>query len=105
MQTFHEVYEKHEKNLALYVPVVARVHGGHRPEFHEVMAVYNRIVEKIEAHRTETKTELKADAIHLFDEFNMLQNITSNYLIPDDVCETYEAVYQMLEELALAYLA
>ena len=31
-------------------------------------------------------------------EFAQLREITKNYLVPDDVCESYEAVYRMLAD-------
>lgn len=39
----------------------------------------------------------------LVDEFAKLRKITDNYTIPDDVCESYEAVYNLLAELDKAY--
>ena len=33
---FNAVKEKHLPLLEQYVPIVARVHGGSHPEFHEV---------------------------------------------------------------------
>ncbi|NLM40178.1 MAG: iron-sulfur cluster repair di-iron protein, ric, partial [Firmicutes bacterium] len=46
----------------------------------------------------EEKPELDA-------EFEKLRQITGNYTVPGDVCETYEAVYNMLAELDKAYQA
>jgi len=34
-----------------------------------------------------------------------LRETTNNYTVPDDVCESYEAVYNMLSELDKAYHA
>ena len=34
-----------------------------------------------------------------------LREITDNYTVPGDVCESYEAVYNMLAELDKAYEA
>lgn len=46
----------------------------------------------------------KVDA-DLKDKFARLRDITGNYSVPEDVCESYEAVYKMLEELDIAYHA
>jgi regulator of cell morphogenesis and NO signaling len=81
--------------LEQYVPVVDRVHGANHPEFHEVRAVFNVINTKIQSER----------ALDLSDEFNQLRMITDNYIIPEDVCESYEAVYDMLKALNDAYLS
>lgn len=87
--------ETHFKTLELYVPIVARVHGGSHPEFHEVHGVYDELVRKIK----DTSLE-QAD---LTAEFLRLREITGNYTVPGDVCESYEAVYKMLAELDKAY--
>ena len=81
--------------LVQYVPVVDRVHGDHHPEFHDVRRLYDSIYQKINNDYTK-----KPD---LHEEFSQLQKITKDYAIPDDVCETYEAVYIMLEQLSTAY--
>lgn len=79
--------------LKQYVPVVDRVHGAHHPEFHEVRAVFNAMCFKI--NETETPD--------LTNEFAQLRSITNNFVIPEDVCESYEAVYDMLKALYDAY--
>ena len=95
MTRFNEVKEKHLSKLVMYVPVVERVHGGHHPEFYEVRKVFNQIQAKLEAKETETPD--------LSQEFARLREITGGYTVPGDVCETYEAVYNMLAELDRAY--
>ena len=83
--------------LKQYVPIVDRVHGEHHPEFHEVRALFNTLVEKTEAKKSNTP--------ELIDEFTKLRLITDSYTIPGDVCETYAAVYNMLSELDKAFIA
>ena len=95
MKKFDDVKRSTFEKLELYVPVVARVHGGSHPEFHEVRKVYDEMIKKLNKEGSE-KPELDA-------EFNQLREITGNYTVPSDVCETYEAVYQMLEELDKSY--
>ena len=85
------------KTLKQYVPVVARVHGGNHPEFHEVQTLFNAIAEK-----TKGKGSVMPD---LKEEFARLRVITDQYTVPGDVCESYEAVYQMLAKLDEAYHA
>ena len=41
----------------------------------------------------------------LENEFKQLREITDNYTVPGDVCESYEAVYNMLSEVDKAYHA
>ena len=95
--TFNEVIQKHLKTLEQYVPIVARVHGGNHSEFYEVRKSFDTINKKIKAAGT-GRPELK-------EEFALLRKITDSYTVPADVCESYEAVYNMLAELDEAYHA
>ena len=93
--TFNEIKGSHFKRLAQYVPIVDRVHGAHHPEFHDVNKVFETMLEK---------TKLAGfDKPDLSIEFKMLRDITNNYKVPTDVCETFEAVYNMLGEADCAY--
>ena len=93
--TFNEAKKKYFKTLNQYVPIVARVHGGNHPEFHEVRKLFDAITQK-------TK-EAGASRPELSQEFAKLREITGNYTVPIDVCESYEAVYKMLAEIDSAY--
>lgn len=94
---FNEAKEMHLQTLEQYVPIVARVHGGNHPEFHEVHKVFESIIEK-------TK-EAGTNRPELNEEFAKLREITDDYKVPKDVCESYEAVYNMLAEIDKAYRA
>ncbi|MHC1787173.1 MAG: iron-sulfur cluster repair di-iron protein, ric [Christensenellales bacterium] len=94
-KTFGQAMAGHLKKLAQYVPIVDRVHGENHPEFHEVRDLTVRIIEK---------TRVAGKGLpQLEDEFARLRIITGGYLVPGDVCESYEAVYQMLGDLDRAY--
>ena len=93
MARFQEVFDKHGKNLELYVPVVARVHGPTHPEFLKVRDYYDTLMAKVGAEQT----------LDLGPEFAKLREVTHNYQVPQDTCETYAAVYTMLKELDEAY--
>lgn len=95
--TFKEATTRLLPVLKQYVPIVDRVHGEHHPEFHDVRAVVNAIIEKSEA--------AGANIPELTEEFKKLRSITDKYTIPGDVCESYAAVYNMLAELDKAYLS
>ena len=95
--TFNEVKKKTFQTLKQYVPIVARVHGDHHPEFHEVRKVVDTIMEKTKEAGTNKPT--------LNEEFTKLRELTDNYKVPADVCESYEAVYRMLAEIDNAYHA
>jgi iron-sulfur cluster repair protein YtfE (RIC family) len=96
-QTFNEAKEKHFQTLLQYVPIVARVHGKSHPEFHEVHGLFDALNKKIK--------ESGSERLDLDEEFAKLREITNNYTVPSDVCESYEAVYKMLAELDKAYRA
>lgn len=92
---YQEAVKTHLKTLKQYVPVVDRVHGQNHPEFHDV----RRLFESLAARTAEAGRRLP----QLNGEFEQLRLITSNYTVPGDVCESYEAVYKMLSALDLAY--
>ena len=92
---FDEVKKNQLKKLVQFVPIVARVHGDSHPEFHKVKEVFDIINGKIKEADTEKP--------QLSEEFIKLREITNNYTVPGDVCESYEAVYIMLSELEKAY--
>lgn len=96
-RTFCEVKAEQLQTLKRYVPVVARVHGKSHPEFHEVHKLFAAIAKKIE-EAASARPELSV-------EFAGLREITQDYTVPSDVCESYEAVYKMLAELDKAYHA
>lgn len=97
MTTFDQVKEHNLGKLELYVPVVARVHGGSHLEFHDVRRLYDQISAKVKEAGTQRPK--------LDNEFEQLRQLTDNYAVPGDVCESYEAVYDMLAELDKAYQA
>ena len=94
---FNEVKKTYFQRLKQYVPIVAKVHGGNHPEFHEVRNLFETIIEK-------TK-EAGSKKPEINEEFTKLREITDNYTVPGDVCESYEAVYNMLAEIDKAYHA
>ncbi len=94
-QNYQEAAKDLMKTLSQYVPVVDRVHGAHHPEFHKVRALFDQIQNKTRLAGKNTP-DLKA-------EFVSLRQVSDNYQVPQDVCESYEAVYQMLQSLDTAY--
>jgi iron-sulfur cluster repair protein YtfE (RIC family) len=95
--TFNDAKKKHFQTLKQYVPIVERVHGDKHPEFRTVRELFDAIVDKTKGAGAK-KPELN-------EEFVRLREITDNYTVPKDVCESYEAVYNMLAELDNAYYA
>lgn len=97
MSKFNEIRNEYLERLELFVPIVARVHGGAHPEFHKVHRVFDEMNKKIK-EAGENKPEIEK-------EFIELRKITNNYTVPSDTCESYEAVYNMLSEMDKAYNA
>ncbi|MBC8589893.1 iron-sulfur cluster repair di-iron protein, ric [Wansuia hejianensis] len=97
MIRFNQVKEKHFERLQQFVPIVDRVHGGSHPEFHDVRKLFDEISIKVQ--------KIGAEKPELDNEFKELRKVTNNYTVPSDVCESYEAVYNMLSELDEAYYA
>ena len=95
MKRFNEATQKNLKKLELFVPVVARVHGGTHPEFHDVRKIFDEISAKIK--------EAGSEKPELDNEFKQMREITGNYTVPADVCESYEAVFHMLAEMDEGY--
>ena len=95
MNNFKKEVEKNLQTLKQYVPVVSKVHGSTHPEFHQVHQEFDVIYDKIK--------EKEFKDLNLNQEFEQLRVITSNYKIPSDTCETYEAVYTMLLDLDKSY--
>ena len=96
-QTFTDAAAKHLKTLELYVPVVAKVHGKQHPEFFDVRQLFDEMKDNLK--------EPAEKAAELSETFKKLRKITDNYRVPEDVCESYEAVYEMLSELDQAFEA
>ena len=97
MVNFKEETKTTLKRLEQFVPVVDRVHGAHHPEFHNIKRVFEKINEKVKAS--------SKDKPNLDNEFKELREITDNYTVPGDVCESYEAVFSMLSQVEEAYKA
>ena len=95
--TFTEVKEALFPTLEQYGLTVARIHGKILPECHDVHQLFNALREKTLTADTKTPD--------LNEEFIKLRAVSNNYTVPDDVCESYEAVYQMLAKVDQAYQA
>ena len=67
----------------------------HEVKNHEVKRLFEEINKKTKASPN--------DKPNLVNEFKELRDITDNYRVPNDVCESYEGVYKMLEEVDEAY--
>lgn len=79
--------KENQATLDLYTTAITRAHGAHHPEVFQVKALYDSISQKL------TETTENPD---LSATFAQLRELTADYQIPDDVCPTFTATYQML---------
>ncbi len=96
-KSFYDVVTKHVEKLELYTKAITKAHGESHPEAYEVRELFEAIRKKIKEAGT-GKPDLDA-------EFERLRKVTDHYTVPQDVCETYAAVYHMLSEADQAYHA
>lgn len=93
--TFDEVVAQHFEKLDLFTTAITRAHGKSHPEAFEVRELFETIDKKV--------NEAGTDKPNLDAEFSQLRTVTDHYTIPEDVCETYASVYNMLSEADKAY--
>lgn len=87
MQESIEFLKNHHDQLDTFTKAVEKVHGNHHPEVIEVRKIYQQIDQKLN------------DGINDLDaEFDSLRKVISNYEIPDDACEAFSTVYQVLHQ-------
>lgn len=91
MKDFNTLKEDYFKTLDFYIPVVERVHGPHHAEIYDVAKIYEAMKDHLEQNQS-----LKGD-------FEKLRELTDNYRVSEDVCESYEAIYQILSKLDRTY--
>lgn len=91
MTTYRKFANKNFEKLDLYTTAITRAHGKNHPEAFEVRDLFEQIQEKTRAGNLDVSAE-----------FNRLRQVTNEYTVPDDVCETYAAVYSMLSEADVA---
>ena len=104
---------------------ILRVHGEHHPELKKVHKLFHTVKMELETHLTSEETiqypairnyiksNDKADlekAIKIIDDLKdehtaagdilkELREVTNDYAIPDDVCETFVLTYKKLQEM------
>jgi iron-sulfur cluster repair protein YtfE (RIC family) len=90
MDKLQTYLKKNKEVLDLYSHAITKAHGDNHPEVFEVRAIYLKIQEK-------------AGEENLDSEFKHLREITDDYKIPNDVCQTFEKTYCLLEEADTIY--
>ncbi|MFO8069532.1 MAG: iron-sulfur cluster repair di-iron protein, ric [Alkalibacterium sp.] len=93
MLTFKTVLNDYFPKLEFYTVPLTRAHGKNHPEVFDVHELFQTMNAKVNG----------SDKPDLDKEFKRLREVTNNYALPTDACETYEAVYSMLSEADEAY--
>ncbi len=96
-EQFHELFTNYFEKLDLYTNAITKAHGKSHPEAFKVRELFEAMSQKVK--------EVDGEKPDLDTEFAQLREITAEYTIPVDVCETYAATYNMLSELDKAYHA
>src|SRR5690625_3378946 len=94
-KNFYETMDKYYNKLNMYSKALTKVHGGTHPEVFEVRHLFERI-------DTELKESNQED-LNIDIEFESLREVTNNYTVPEDACEAFQGVDQMLSEADEAY--
>ncbi|WP_164131306.1 iron-sulfur cluster repair di-iron protein, ric [Sharpea azabuensis] len=79
-------YNTNNAILDLYTKAITKAHGQHHPEVFKVRTIYKEVQNKINHNQYD-----------LTNEFSQLRIITNDYFIPNDVCGTFKATYEMLK--------
>lgn len=95
MAKINEYIKGNHEKMDLFTTAITRAHGQNHPEAFDVRELYTQLETKVK--------EAGAEKPNLDAEFAQLREVTSNYAVPGDVCGTYEAVYNMLEEADKVY--
>ena len=127
LNTHHGYLWDELPRLSQLSTTILKVHGEHHPELFKVNKLFSMLKMELEEHLTKeetlqypaineyVKTKSQRDlqkSIHIIDELEEehsnagdilkeLRVVTKDYIIPDDVCPTFELVYQKLQELEL----
>lgn len=93
---FPEQTKELVETLERYLPIVARVHGEHHAEIVKLQRVLESMLPTLHGEEGASSS--------LSHDFERLRALTANYAVPDDVCESYELVFTLLEKVERAYL-
>ena len=88
MTTYKEFLLENEEKLDMCTKAISKVDSRLHPEVHAVRAFYEELLGAV-------KNDDEASA--LTPTFDRLVEVTSDFEIPSDTCETFTGAYQDLE--------
>lgn len=86
VNTFDKFANDQFERLDLYTTVIVRAHGDKHPEFRDIRSSFEKIQEK---YRKITD---------LTSEYQTLREVTNDYTVPADTCETTESTFDLLKK-------
>jgi len=124
MNTHHKYVLKTLPELVFYTDKIATVHGSHHPELIEVAALFSKINEELRQHlQKEEEVLFPAIKVALKDNsmearaiiaseiarmsaeheyaggaMDKINDLTHNYRVPQDACNTYTVSLKLLQE-------
>jgi len=126
LEKYHQKLKRDLMELAPLFKKVAEVHGGKHPELTQSSEQFGRLIQNLEFHLAKEENVLfplmieyeKGKAIMPKEAFStpvkilkdehtndiqfiaQLENLTKNYSIPSDACQSFEILYKRLSELS-----
>ena len=81
------------KRFLEIIKIVRKVHGASHREFYEVYDQYLKLYEGF----------INNDDLLIKETLHRLRVLTHDYLVPNDVCETYQMVYDYIKSIDQGY--
>lgn len=124
VNTHHKYVLKTLPELVLYTKKIASVHGSHHPELIEVADLFGKIntellqhlqkeeevlfpaiKEVLKSNSPQAKATIKSEISRMSSEHELaggamdkINEITSNYSVPEDGCNTYNVAFRLLQQ-------
>lgn len=124
MNTHHKFVLKNLPELVFYTQKIAQVHGGHHAELIEIAELFAKINQELLQHlkkeeevlfpaikkaladrSPESRATIASEIARMSDEHEFaggamdhINEISGNYLVPADGCNTYAVTYKLLRQ-------
>jgi regulator of cell morphogenesis and NO signaling len=122
LEVHHAFLHEELPRVSMLSQKVARVHGGHHPELIEIAEIYHRFAEQMLMHMAKEERVLFPAIIRLAQgdgsfpvngpisvmeaehddagrDLEALRELTNNYTVPEDACNSYRALFAGLAEI------
>jgi regulator of cell morphogenesis and NO signaling len=127
IQNHHSFIRKHIPEITEYLEKINNVHGEHHPEIKTINELFAEAASTLIIHLDKEEKDLfisikdiendlrdnknlkisttldeikkaKLEHEHIGDIFKKIENLSSNFLIPEDACASYSHTYKLLKE-------